>query len=915
MRVERLELTGIGPFRETQVIDFATLSQSGLFLIDGPTGAGKTTIIDAIVFALFSGLSGENSSKERIRSDHSLPSEKSEVTLDFSVHGRRHRITRSPGYQVAKPGGDGFTTRAAKQSLVEFNSDGTAKTTLTSAADIGSHVSALLNMQAAQFRQLVVLAQGEFAALLRMKPKDRLEALRGLLGTQFFRDLQTYIYEQGQQSKQVLAESRKKLADIATRAATFRSDDNGEQLDPLLTTLMSSESSAEESLAAFESLISVFESMENVANENHNTAQTHLEPVEQEFNAITLLHSSLSALREAKAELLEAEFRLDPLDTTVQHSEIATLVQSLTLEAGALEPLIEWDNSAKERQEHHASLKKDLEEAQSEFTLFTQELELLPVRIKELRDHVSREHELRVKCEAATETKKSLAKRLEKFDELGQAQSELQTTAEEYRVARGEFDASEIAVERARTHISDLSARRLEQQVAVLAQALIPGEPCAVCGSIDHPAPATSNDTHSAGEFVTDADVAKAEKDLKSRLKDRDSLKEKLDAAQEVHNAAELHVAEIKGAVGDKSATDLAGELSTISAELGELEDQLVIVHEQAQELATCDEELTLGETRLTELRELKNKAETELALHEKQDQAMRESLRRAIGENATAIQVRDSMLNRAAALTNLADKVRVVRDLEKNVPTTNLSFEEIQTQFASLKDQVEALEKQVKMSAGELAVATSQLSKVRELASEYARQIKADAKLHTAHETRIRLAGLVTAQSSQNIKKLPLESYALQLRFQHVLEAASHHLDKMSAGRLSFVLDEDSQSNALAGLGIDVLDSWTGESRSPQTLSGGETFYASLALALGLADVVQAETGGVSLETLFVDEGFGSLDQESLQLVLDQLDQLKSGGRVIGVISHVSEMKDRFPERIFVQPQADGTSVVIHGS
>ena len=136
-----------------------------------------------------------------------------------------------------------------------------------------------------------------------------------------------------------------------------------------------------------------------------------------------------------------------------------------------------------------------------------------------------------------------------------------------------------------------------------------------------------------------------------------------------------------------------------------------------------------------------------------------------------------------------------------------------------------------------------------------------------------------------------------------------------MSGGRLSFVLDEGSQSNALAGLGIEVLDSWTGEARPPQTLSGGETFYASLALALGLADVVQAETGGVSLETLFVDEGFGSLDQESLQLVLDQLDQLKSGGRVIGVISHVSEMKDRFPERIFVQPQSDGTSVVLQGS
>ena len=264
--------------------------------------------------------------------------------------------------------------------------------------------------------------------------------------------------------------------------------------------------------------------------------------------------------------------------------------------------------------------------------------------------------------------------------------------------------------------------------------------------------------------------------------------------------------------------------------------------------------------------------------------------------------------------MNQYAERLKIVSDLEKNAPSTNLSPEDIETQYRDLQDLVNQLELGVSNAANVLAVASSQLNTIRELSSDFSNQLRTNEKLHKNHEARIRVAGLVTAQSPQNVKKLPLESYALQLRFQHVLEAASHHLAKMSGGRLSFVLDEGSQSNALAGLGIEVLDSWTGEARPPQTLSGGETFYASLALALGLADVVQAETGGVSLETLFVDEGFGSLDQESLQLVLDQLDQLKSGGRVIGVISHVSEMKDRFPERIFVQPQSDGTSVVLQG-
>jgi exonuclease SbcC len=268
--------------------------------------------------------------------------------------------------------------------------------------------------------------------------------------------------------------------------------------------------------------------------------------------------------------------------------------------------------------------------------------------------------------------------------------------------------------------------------------------------------------------------------------------------------------------------------------------------------------------------------------------------------------------MHRAEMLGGVAESYARVFDREASMPVTVLSADEITSQYAELQSQLGVAKELAKETAKQAAVARSQAESIKEIRTEFGALLKRNEKLQREHSTRIRLAGIVTAQSSQNTKKLPLESYALQLRFHHVLEAASHHLEKMSAGRLSFVLDEESQSNAQAGLGIDVLDSWTGESRPPSSLSGGETFYASLSLALGLADVVQSETGGVSLETLFVDEGFGSLDQESLQLVLDQLDQLKSGGRVIGVISHVSEMKERFPERIYVEPQSDGTSVVI---
>ena len=911
MRVERLELTGIGPFRETQVIDFSTLSQSGLFLIDGPTGAGKTTIIDAIVFALFSGLSGENSSKERIRSDHSLPAEKSEVILDFSVHGRRHRITRTPGYQVAKPDGDGFTTKAAKQSLIEFSPDGSVKTTLTAAAEIGSHVSQLLNMQAAQFRQLVVLAQGEFAALLRMKPKDRLDALRGLLGTQFFRDLQTRIQEQGQASRQILTESRKQLESIANRAATFRTADNCEQLDPLLDILLAEDTSAQECQDAFESIIQVFEETFNIAKTSHINAQSEFEPKKAEFEAIAELQQSIDELVEAKLELAEAERQLDPIDKEINGKDLAKVAQSLTLEAGALDSFIQWENSHEEREKQEAELLADFERVDGEYTTLMKVLESLPERVKALRIQVSEGPRLEGQLESAKKAHDSMSELLSNFDELAQAQTELNINSDNLRIAQSNYASGELRIEQSRTKLSTLIAHQLEQRVAVLAESLTSGEPCVVCGSTEHPKPAA---TLHSGEVVTEAEVTAAEQELNKHVKDLEGLKEKLDAAKIEHKAAELKVASLQGVVGKKSAVELAEELAATSEEIDALTVQLEELRERATELIRYEGELNEGELTLAQLREAQREAQSKLDLHRKEEESARKARDKAVGPDTTATRLRDSLISRANRLNQYAERLKIVSDLEKNAPSTNLSPEDIETQYRDLQDLVNQLELGVSNAANVLAVASSQLNTIRELSSDFSNQLRTNEKLHKNHEARIRVAGLVTAQSPQNVKKLPLESYALQLRFQHVLEAASHHLAKMSGGRLSFVLDEGSQSNALAGLGIEVLDSWTGEARPPQTLSGGETFYASLALALGLADVVQAETGGVSLETLFVDEGFGSLDQESLQLVLDQLDQLKSGGRVIGVISHVSEMKDRFPERIFVQPQSDGTSVVLQG-
>ncbi|MCH9830711.1 MAG: hypothetical protein K0U31_03830, partial [Actinomycetia bacterium] len=266
-----------------------------------------------------------------------------------------------------------------------------------------------------------------------------------------------------------------------------------------------------------------------------------------------------------------------------------------------------------------------------------------------------------------------------------------------------------------------------------------------------------------------------------------------------------------------------------------------------------------------------------------------------------------------------LGEWLEVSRNLEKvahslSPEIKNLNSVEFEESLVRLEGELQAAQVELENAEALQTLAENALKAAIRLVAKFERESKGVEKLLVEVNDAVTLGGLVSASSSINTKKLTLESYALQLRFAHVLESASLHLRKMSSGRLSFILDESAQGVGKTGLGINIMDESTGYPRPTKSLSGGETFYASLSLALGLADVVQSETGGVALETLFVDEGFGSLDSDTLERVLDQLDQLKSGGRTIGVISHVSEMKDRFPDRIVVSRETDGPSQITHG-
>lgn len=909
MRVKRLELTGIGPFRHQQVIDFAQLSESGLFLIDGPTGAGKTTIIDAIVFALFSGLSGESTSKERIRSDHALGNEKSEVILDFSVQGRQHRITRSPAYAAVKANGEGFTNKPAKQTLTEYNTDGSVKTTLTSATDIGVHISRLLNMQAQQFRQLVVLAQGEFAALLRMKPKERLEALRGLLGTEFFQDLQTVIAEEGTRSREVLAKARKELQVTATQAEVFIDEFNRAELDPLFEILRDVDVSPEQRSVAFARIAEILSVNSARLEKELAQARMELEPVEKEFTATSHVIEMITDIEQALAFVAAAELALDPMDAGITPVEGQARSQSLTIEAGALQPLAEWESQAQVRAGQRELLAAKVTETSARVVECETELAQLPTTLDALRKSLASLPAISEKLRTKSARLLEINGQLELIDQLSEAQRIDSQLAISEKNADTELSGISVSLEQARGAVTALLNQQLEQRVAVLAQALIDGQPCKVCGSTVHPEPAH---TETVGAVVTEEEVQLAEQSVSELVLQHEVVAAAAEIARKEGQESALVVAQLQGQVGASTAESLAQEKVDVFQSVADLEGEVDRLTQSQELIARLEGELENGRANLTALKEAHADSLKEMEFFDQQVTDMLAKIVAAVGNKSSAADQRANLLERAEKLAAFGAAHATLKERERTLTTEVTDVGELTARFETLTETRQELITKVKSLADSFAIAESAAESMETLKQGFQRQMKKSEKLEAEHGPSIRLAGIVTAQSAQNVKKLPLESYALQLRFHHVLEAASHHLEKMSSGRLSFALDQESQSNAQAGLGIDIVDSWTGESRPPASLSGGETFYASLSLALGLADVVHAETGGVSLETLFVDEGFGSLDQETLQVVLDQLENLKSGGRVIGVISHVSEMKDRFPERLMVEPQPDGTSVVV---
>ena len=996
MRLHRLELTGFGPFREKQSVDFESFEHDGIFLIAGRTGAGKSSILDGVCFALYGSVPRYETGDKRLRSDHCAPEDPTEVRLEFTVGDRRWRVTRAPEYQRPARRGGGLTTEPTRAELEELV-DGAWTGRAAKPRDVGLFLDEVLGLNAQQFQQVILLAQNRFSRFLLASGTERQSLLRALFGTRRYEE---YARELGERSKAAQHE----LDALGERARTLL--DQAERLIAAHELVPAEEAEAEGEapldLAARRAAVDLGQqrasyrldtlTRERVAADD---ARTVAEAAHAERVALAKAQAELGRARERLATLEEAgpqiaddrrrltrgrsaEALRAPLETARRAERSAATTAELaasadaawgravagTDDAGAPDLSAVVERLTGELAVWTAALAQEaaLADGESRKTAAAAEVARLEADVVALdaqRAQVPAELEridTELEAERAAASRRDPAR--ERHEELTgrlAAAVEAEGLAATQRAAEIDHRDAAAAAAAAAARVAALLQLRLDGYAGELATTLVEGEPCAVCGATAHPSPAAPAD-----EPVTDELLAAAESERDAAAAHERTAADAAKTARERQGAAAARA-------GGEGVEALRGQLAAATADLAAAEravERRDALAARRTELAALDHEAEASRASLTErLAE----ARTRIAALEERVVAAREAVDAARGGHV-------SVADRVAHTTSIRDAGRAAvdaraeahraatlaaqarTDVEERVAASVFAdAAEANAALAAPRD-VEALAERISAHDTQLGAARARMLELElELAGAPTAPVDTEASqaaltaadegrteaLRAESDARTLVAGLrdlamqidqayagvaaraadaaaiarladTVAGRAPNTMKMDLETFVLAAELEEIVAAANLRLSDMSSGRYRLQhTDARAARGAASGLGLEIMDAFTGQSRPAQSLSGGETFLASLALALGLAEVVTARAGGVRLDTLFVDEGFGSLDEETLDLAMRTLDELRQGGRTVGVISHVAAMKEQLPAQLAVEATPAGPSVI----
>lgn len=1025
MRPLHITMSAFGPFAEPTNIDLAAFG-NGLFLIAGPTGAGKTTVFDAITFALYGASSGRLREPKMLRSDFARPETETFVELAFSYRGQSYMIRRSPSYARPKMRGNGETLQPAKAEL--RLPDGQV---LVMPARVDEKIIEIMGITLNQFTQIAMIAQGDFLQLLQARTEERSAIFRQIFDTSIYVAFQEKLKERARLLEAAWRESRAALEQYAA-SVSLAPDDTPPLPAPELP----------------EDLLGLLERLIETDEQRQLASQQGLSALEADLSSLTGRLATTEETNRQINELQLAEQRLAQLQTQRQAIEAKTAELAAAERAAVLLPLAQRVAEQAEQRDRLAAdiavLQAGLEQDQPRLMALTaaakQAEEQEPQR-RELRDQISIGTERLAQYAKLSEARQNLAdkeRELAKAQELYQellrqqealkqqkqelkeapaqlgaaekelirVQSELRQAGEEihraeklavdlqawlkagqaYRQAQRQTEAATAELQARSSRHAALLAAFFNGQAGLLARQLQPGAPCPVCGALDHPAPAQPPAAVPAKEAV---DAAKTALDAAQRQSEGSSA-----TAATCRLEWELRRSNLLADSGYDDADTLQAELparlqaaqekeASLLRRQEELRRQIEASEQGCRDLANAEEQLVGLETRLAKgeavVRQLgqekdllRGKSEALAAALPHADQAAAaaelDRLRRelsgaeaalqaaadnlaAIKETIAAQQVR--LAEKTAAQSQAAGRaqqaaeefaagiaaagfggepayIAAIRQPER-IAALRQELQDYRTEIATTEDTIkrqrEALGGKKAADITELLAEQRQLSERKAAMEEADKQIysrlqanrglkkqvqtkNADAARLSAEYARLRDLAQTANGQLPGKRRLSFERYIQATYFQEIINEANRRLLAISDGQYELLRREDGEGNAQMGLDIDIFDHWTGKRRDVRTFSGGESFMASLSMALGLADVIQRYAGGVQLDAMFIDEGFGTLDPETREKAMSILSQLAQGQRQVGIISHVGELAERIDKKLLVRKGRNGSSI-----
>ncbi|WP_405638633.1 AAA family ATPase [Streptomyces uncialis] len=1001
MYLHHLTVQAFGPFARTEAVDFGALASNGLFLLRGDTGAGKTSILDAVCFALYGTAPGIRPT-HRLRSDHAPTATRTQIILEFSAAGRRLKITRKP--RQSYPSTRAKTGTATAEATVELHqqtstTDGAAKWEPISAnhQDTAKEIEAALGLSKEQFCQVVLLPQGDFATFLRSDAKDRAVLLRRLFDTGRFQELQAWLTNRSKAAQEDLNEVTSTLQQLGERihqeAGPLHHQEGTGAEEPSRPDLQHPADIlpwAQHLSARAQSAHATAVADEQRSDIQHQNAKTEHQRTTELANHQTQ-HAQAQARRAAlddkaadhprlRSQLNSGRCaeQLRPLLDTVKRTAL-TLGTATNAEDDARLLLPEEHRHTSIAQlrdtleQHHAEKGRAeglLPDEQQHTQLGIQITDLNAKEEQARTDLKEDEQWLTAWPALEAEHTGHLADMTKAADQIPQHEQDIQTLNAHLKAARlrdtltgklasaakTETDRAAEALETQRLWL-ELRERRLDGMAGELADQLTDGTPCSVCGSPDHPQPAqrqpdqpTREDEGKARTLHEQADTLHAQ------------------ASSHRHDLATQH-AEASGAAGPTPSDDLKAQLTKVkkanrsaceaAAALPSAQETMTRLrteHEtrtrqrqaaqarvtecQARTKTLAQQQTALAHTlaavrgtattldeRITELsRTAQNLSDAIDAAQKTADATSRHQDATTtatttahdagfptLDEATTALQDPALLEQWTQELDQWGKDDAVVTDLLKTPNLMEAGLQPPADPQAAAKALTEA-EERAKKTAADRQQAAHRVTALTDLISTLKARLSDLEPLQARHALADRLASIASATTTANTLSMELEAYVLAARLEEIADAANIRLQAMTSERylLQHTADKEAgrRGRLKSGLGLRILDTWTGTERETSTLSGGETFTASLALALGLADVVTQEASGRPLGTLFIDEGFGTLDEQNLQEVMDVLDQLRAGNRAVGIVSHVAELSRRIPSQLNVMKHRNGSTL-----